>query len=487
MIEADWYATNARRAFPLDDAASGLDDAGRALPPGLLVDCSLRFPSDLGAYAFVSAASATPGLVTIAFEACDRPARPSSLAGPAPAAGFRPLGSIAVPAPFRVGEAIPIESEDGGVAGWAVLGPGCREPYAGTFSGPGQAGLLPRCARAYRRPPVASLRVGRALEGLAGRVAIASGSDVRVSTDLLAVDGVERLVLKVGLASEGAAPTREMLAAYAGPCGARPESRTCDPPAVESLGGATPDADGDVEVAFSDAFAGLYSLPLAGSRGGLVFDLPRTVADACPPAVDRRGAVAEEAAAGSSACDDAYTFPDPDWGLSVLEGVFAMVPAGCRAAVAPAAAAKARAAPPRRIRAVFRAASEGPGVAGGVIFDYTPGSPPSYRRAVLDLGASTLVVSRVVAGVATVEATAALSPAAPQLVYGGSAAEVVVSFLEATTPRTVSVVGSAVHGAATLTAELEPLGGGGFGLAAPFVGASFSSLEARDDVSSTAG
>jgi len=492
VIDADFYALNAARGYPFEDAATRLDAAGGRLPAGFLVDCSLRFPASAGRFAFVSSASATATLATLTFEASPAPARRSLLAGPAPPAPFRPLGSVAVRAPFPVHEPIPIEPEAEGVAGWVVLGPGVLSPYSGTFDGTGRSGLLFRCARPAPDPPVRSIRSGRADAGLAGLVALLGGADVRVYANSQVVGGRSRTVVQVGLHRPGT-PRRELLAAYAGPCGARPESGTCDPPAVESLGGAVPDADGDVQIAFDPAFEGLAAYPLAGSAGGIVFDLPRTLDDVCPPpgAPSASGAVAAEAAAGSRACGDRYDFPDPDWDLEVAAGVFAMNASGCEAAAGPAAAGRARSPSPSRVRAVFALPPGDPGPdpepgrwAAGVAFDYAPGEgggPPSYRTAIVDLAAGTLAISRVDGSGTAVEASASFVPAVGPEWYPGTQVEVAVTIGgpgEGGVRRVVFEARTALESAST--AFDAPAGGGGFGVAAGGAGPAFKSLEAED-------
>lgn len=484
MLEPDFYAVNGARGYPLDDAASAVSDAGVPLSPDLLVDCALRFPADLGAFAFVAAVAAAPGLVTVAIEACPRPAAPSLLAGAAPTPAFRPLGTIAVRGRPPIHVPIPIDPDDPRVAGWIVLGPGALAPWTGTFAGPEGGGLLPRCARAVPAPGVTSIRVGRAVAGLTGRATLAAGSDVVVVPGRRFVVGVERDVLEVGLA----VPTPTVLAAYAGPCGARPESRTCDPPAVESLGGAVPDASGNVEIVFAGTLAATTAHPLVGTVGGLLFDLPRTVADVCPPrAAAKADAAATEAAAGAVGCDAAWAFPTDEarFDADLLAGTFVVAAYGLAPLTLPLAVALPAPVPPRRLRAAFRiaatATAPGDGRDGGVVFDYAPGPPVFYRTATYDPIAATLTVARWEAGVATVEATAT-GAAIAGLDRMGEAATVEVSFQAATTPRTVRV--AAADGMQAVTTSLEvdpPAGGGGYGLATGAGGVSFLTLEARPD------
>ena len=61
----NWYNLNEQRDYPVDDVASALDDSGKRLPMSLITDLQLRWPKELGQYAYVSAASVTEGIVRV--------------------------------------------------------------------------------------------------------------------------------------------------------------------------------------------------------------------------------------------------------------------------------------------------------------------------------------------------------------------------------------------------------------------------------------
>jgi len=50
---ANWYNLHSTRRYPLDDNATGTDDAGIRLADDILVDCHLRFPKIAGQYAYI--------------------------------------------------------------------------------------------------------------------------------------------------------------------------------------------------------------------------------------------------------------------------------------------------------------------------------------------------------------------------------------------------------------------------------------------------
>ena len=85
---ADWYDRASLSGWPLDDAATAVDDDGAPLPPQILADMSLRWPLELGAHAFVAGVTWTDAIATVLVAACE--SRES--AGP-----FTPLAAVSVP------------------------------------------------------------------------------------------------------------------------------------------------------------------------------------------------------------------------------------------------------------------------------------------------------------------------------------------------------------------------------------------------------
>jgi hypothetical protein len=272
VIGQDWYDLNGSRGYPVDDGALGEDDAGRPIPPGLLVDCRLHFPDSAGRYAFIGALSSTPGLVTAIFLAADEPARPlATEAGGAPTAV--PIASITLARPIDVGRHYPVQPLYPGAGGWIVLGPGIEEPYTGKFSSVRQSQLLARCTRSFRTPPIPSIGKEFVAGPLTGLVRVLGGADIEVILGTRPIRGVPRDCLIVRLADD---LNRNVLQTYAGPCAGRPEGHTCARPGLELLNTVGPDCAGNLEI----EFRGIVASPLAGG-GGVVLDLGVGLADAC--------------------------------------------------------------------------------------------------------------------------------------------------------------------------------------------------------------
>lgn len=267
-----WYDANAARPYPVDDGGTLVADGGAPLPHDVLVDANVRFPRSLGAVACLSSAAVTPRLVTFTFQVADGPLDPAP----------RPLAAVAVRRDeLEEGRLVPLRPQADGVAGWVVVGPRAGGgPLDLRFSSPAQAPLCPRSARPFADPAVPSLaRWGAA--GLAGVVRLSGQPPVVVERAVREIEGVSREVIVVRLEDPpGTPPERGVLARLAGPCGGRPESGGCGPPApLESVAGVAPDCDGVLTLEFRGC---ADAAPYLGG-GGLALDCGQPLATACPP------------------------------------------------------------------------------------------------------------------------------------------------------------------------------------------------------------
>ncbi len=269
----DWYDLNGQRQYPIDAAASCIDDAGITLPAAMLVDCRLRYPATLGRYAFLSALTSSPGIVTALFLTSDQPA----ISGAA-ASTFVPLAAVSLPRPVTANIQYPVRALAGGVAGWVVFGDGISETYTGRFSSPSQSQLMPRCALPYGPRPVRSVAREKAATALQGLVALKAGKDVEIGIEprRVQLNGVTRTVQAVVFQLKSQV-NRNVYAAYLGPCLARPESGNCPKTPLESINGVEPDCDGVLEI----EFRGIKATPYAGG-GGVLLEPSLSFADACP-------------------------------------------------------------------------------------------------------------------------------------------------------------------------------------------------------------
>jgi len=275
----DWYALNSTRSYPLDDAATGVDDAGRPLPTDVLVDICLRYTAPPGR-AMIAGVTVTPWIVTVVVvQSPSGPTGPASLTPPP----FRPLAAVSLAQPVVPGRCYLVDPTDDGVAGWVVFGNGVTTPGSWRFATARQAGLLPRAARSVPQPGVSSLA------GMSGLVQLDPGNDVVVEVETVKVDGKPTQAAVLRLADK---QDNDLLRAYAGPCGGRPEEGTCREPAVETVNGVAPDCNGVLNLTIHGGYARELAI-----GGGFAVDYP----------IDMNASCAEpdwDGGDSSHACDD---------------------------------------------------------------------------------------------------------------------------------------------------------------------------------------
>lgn len=256
-----WYATNAARPFPLDDAADGVDDDGVELPDDLLVDLSLAWPADDPDVPFVSGLTVgTAATVAVSVR---------RLGG-----DVEPVASVTA-ATVSQGRSVALADSTGRVVGRVTFG---RAAVTGPvrsyrFSRPEQSGLAARCLRLYRRSGIAALRKHGASGELTGLMTASAGSDLKVSVGTRLVQERQVTGLVIGLDVSGT--SLNLFERYVGDCGRRPESGNCTVPPVEFLQTVSPDCDGNVNLVFAPP------MTYVTTPGLIVVDLAATLGDVC--------------------------------------------------------------------------------------------------------------------------------------------------------------------------------------------------------------
>jgi hypothetical protein len=240
----NWYDLQASRRYPLDERSTGVDDAGKPIHDDILVDCHIRFPSNLGQYLFVQGITVAPSLVTVVFGAA------SDLNDAAPVT----IAAVSLPRTTAQSVNHAITPLADGVAGWIALGPGLDEEFTGRYSAPIQTLVSPRCARPYRPLPVPSLGKLNLATSLQGIITLSAQAPVTATyipaTDAqaLTVDGapINAILFRLEGELQGFNPLKEFL----GPCGQRPESGTCPKPPIATINGVSPDCAGNINLVF---------------------------------------------------------------------------------------------------------------------------------------------------------------------------------------------------------------------------------------------
>lgn len=263
---ANWYNLQETRRYPVDETATGDDDAGVSLNDGILVDLNLRFPESYGRWAFIGGVTVTANLVTVTFIGTHNPDD---------AAGFTPLAAVTLQQPVTPYRHYQVEALQPGVGGWVVFGNSVNEPGAFKFSLPSQSLLAPKTTRAYADLPVRSIGKQYLANALTGLVNVTGVGFVSVTHEDLTIGGelVEAMVLRLNPDFAGGVNPLEL---FKGPCGARPESGTCDRPGIIDINGVTPDCDGNINITFAGA-----ALAMLDGCGGMVVDVDFGLDEAC--------------------------------------------------------------------------------------------------------------------------------------------------------------------------------------------------------------
>lgn len=267
IIHHNWLNSHASRKYPLDDAATGTDDTGRTLPDDVLLDLHISWPTTYGQYAFVGGVTITERLISIVIMAA------TAVDG---TATFTPLGSVSIVKPAVGGSHHVIVPAVTGVGGFVMFGD-VDEPISLRFSSAAQSLLLGRVARPYSPLPVRSLGIIGRATSLVDIVQLVTGAGMRATAQSVLVEGEETQAIVLELVEDAVSSTFQQ---YVGPCGARPESGTCKAPGIETIGGVSPDCDGNINIVFRQLVVG--TMPECTSlAAGFVLDQGLGLADVC--------------------------------------------------------------------------------------------------------------------------------------------------------------------------------------------------------------
>lgn len=247
-----WYNLNEQRSYPIDDTASCISDREQRLPSTIIQDIRIRWPIQYGKYAFVSAVSVTPHIVTLMIEVSetlDNLTNNSTL-----------IAGITVPrAELLPGQALPFQTFKNYVGGFISFGNFDDLTFSGSFSSPLQSLLTARAARYVRTPPVPSIGVENAATALRGVVNFTGIAPMQLVKEARIINGVEYenvIVFRLAqltLEFDQETPIVDsVFSEFAGDCGKRVGARSCeDPQPIESINGVRPDCDGVLTIEFS--------------------------------------------------------------------------------------------------------------------------------------------------------------------------------------------------------------------------------------------
>jgi len=269
-----WYNLNQLRPYPVDDTASAVADSGETLPADFFKDLQLRWPIDYGRYAFISAITTSPYIVTFLIHVTsdlDNSGNDAVL-----------IAGLTLPrSNFDEYRTYPLTVFKEHVAGFVCLGPDADQTVKLRFSTPRQTLLTARAARAIRRPPVPSIGVKGIARGLTGLVKLVPKAPLEIVKGTRVIAGTEYTNCAIFRLVEQAGQTTSVFSQFAGPCGRRVGSRSCaDPQPLETINGIGPDCHGVLTLNFGPSLHVGRNVTDCGA----IVDLALGLSSTCQPA-----------------------------------------------------------------------------------------------------------------------------------------------------------------------------------------------------------
>lgn len=269
IINHNWLNSHTSRKYPLDDAATGIDDTGLALPDDIILDLHITWPATYGDFAFIGGVTITDNLVSVIIMAA---------AAVDSGAAFTPLGAVTIRKPASSDMQQPIAAMVPGVGGFVLFGD-ISERVSLRFSTVVQSRLTSKTARPYAAMPVQSVGRYSRRDTLSGIVKLVAGTGLQISAETVLLDGEPVAAIMVQLQEN---TTNTAFQQYIGTCGGRPESNSCDAPGIQTLGGVSPDCDGNINIVFRQLVVG--NMPECTSLdAGFVIDQGLGLAAVCAP------------------------------------------------------------------------------------------------------------------------------------------------------------------------------------------------------------
>jgi hypothetical protein len=275
-----WYSLNEGIAYPVDESATSVDDAGLRMQNNIITDIHLRWPRGLGHYAFISSLTVTDTLVSVTF----------LVSYALDVAVLKPLAVISLPRPVVEGRQYPIDPQADGVGGWIVFGSGVSSEtkYRARFSTPQQSFLTVRAARSYAPLAITGMRTLASVTPLEGIVRLHATEPLQIVGEDREIDGVLRTVAVIRLVDTAIETPRQdtttaaltsVFQQFTGPCGSRPDSNTCAKPPIEFINAVGPDCDGLITLQIK----GFALTAKIDQECGVLIDATVGLFDACLP------------------------------------------------------------------------------------------------------------------------------------------------------------------------------------------------------------
>jgi hypothetical protein len=293
----EWYDLNETRSWPLDEQATGIDDAGVRMAGNLITDLNIRFPVTICERAFISAVTVSSRIATVVISADTY--------------GYPALAAVSVAEEIEPYVNYALEPLYPGVGGWLVFGSGAREAAVQThrFSLPSQSLLIPQVAGCYKPLPIPYIGKLGVNTQLSGIVKLFGGGDLAIVKERREIDEVSQDVIVFKLVADTVDQTASVLSKYVGVCGARPETGNCDgTPPIEVINSVEPDCCGRITLEFRGV---AVPYPVVGDFSSVVIDTDFGLSQACEGLdrlPDENGRLPNE---NEDLCEGLY-FPAPE-------------------------------------------------------------------------------------------------------------------------------------------------------------------------------
>ena len=288
----NWYNLQSTRSYPLDESSTAVDDTGAFIRDDILVDCHIRFSSDLGQHLYLQGLTVSAGLITAVF----------GVAATLNSAGST-VASVTVVRPGNAYANYSIVPLVAGVSGWVVFGPGIDTPFVGRYTNPAQALINPRCGRTYRPLPVPSIGKINLATSLQDVVTITGIDPVIAEYKLVQYGDKEMRAIVFRLDDTQRTDTYNPLEQFLPTCAKRPESGTCYKQPITSINGIEPDCNGNIVIAPHESI----TLTPFDDCGGVDMTTPRSLAEACAALQPKRPTEYEDNCCVSTVIGDTTT------------------------------------------------------------------------------------------------------------------------------------------------------------------------------------
>lgn len=272
VYDHGWYTSNEIRKYPLDSSASGYSDKGEELPPSLIVDIKLVSGS-YNTY-YIGGVSCSEHIISVVIHSVD-------------SRGAKELAAaLTVPQPVDPYTHYAFESFDSSVHG--VITFGHVDNYGQwSFSSPEQSKLATGSIIYQMKSPIDCIQCkGKELH----QVTLLGGTDITISSEKVYLgntraeglgperhlEQVQAIVFRLSssTAIDGKNFTAEDWAQkYLGSCAARIENGDCN--CITSVGGATPDENGNINISLEDESDTLEMFDVSNNPncGGITFHI----------------------------------------------------------------------------------------------------------------------------------------------------------------------------------------------------------------------